>query len=127
MVMVVTCTAVPCSRKVMKLMMPKSARKSPKMLMSCAAQIARKPGSRNTLAGRGAACASEVIRRRLRLFARSSAPAGTPPAATSAHLDLAVRLQFVGAVGDDVLAFADAGDDRGRSLAQDDLHRPHVG
>src|SRR5207244_3168112 len=123
MVMVVTCTAVPCSRKAMKLMMPKSARKSPKMLMSWASQMVRKPCSRKTLAGCGRACASEVMLRRLRLLARSAAPARAPPAA---DFHLAVRLELVGAVGDDVLAFVHAGDDGGRPFAQDDLHHAHV-
>src|SRR5213080_1180609 len=65
MVMVVTCTAVPCSRKAMKLMMPKRARKSPKMLINWAVQMVRKPDSRKTLVG-GTACGSDVIRMRRR-------------------------------------------------------------
>jgi hypothetical protein len=45
----------------MKLMMPKSARKSPKMLMNCAIQTARKPGRLKMLPDL-ITCGSDVIR-----------------------------------------------------------------
>lgn len=43
-----TSEAVPCSRKVIRLMTPKSSRKSPKTETSCAVQSVRNPGCRNT-------------------------------------------------------------------------------
>ncbi len=62
MLTVVTCTGVPFSLKVMYVMIPKRARKSPKMLTNCAIQIVRNPGSWKTPVAAEDVCGSDDIR-----------------------------------------------------------------
>src|SRR5258707_13707608 len=61
--------------------------------------------------------------------ARTTVPASsTGSAATplSPNLHLPLRLQLVGALGHDLLAFIDSSHDRGQALAHRHLHRPHL-